>query len=149
MCPATASSVRNPAMIAASFIGVPYAHGGRDKFGMDCYGLFLAMMREMGRAVADYQYPQGWEFMGGEILLENYHKHAKEIQRADLAPGDAILFRTVPAVAANHIGVYIGAGRFVHCTKTCGVTVSEIDRQPHARRVVMFCKVMGETEQHD
>ena len=149
MCPQTAFSGPDVASIAQRYVGIPFAHRGRDGAGMDCYGLFWAMMRDLGTPLPDFEYIEDWEKAGGNVLMENYWKHGEEIQKQDLAPGDAILFRTVPAVAANHIGVYIGAGRFVHCTKTCGVTVSEIDRQPHARRVVMFCKVMGETEQHD
>ena len=144
MCHQTASSGPNRAAIAAQrYIGIPFAHRGRDGAGMDCYGLFLAMMRDVGTPVPDFEYIANWEKAGGNVLMENYWKHGEIIQKKDLIPGDAILFKNSPVI--NHLGVYIGDGRFVHAAK-CGVSICTLDRQPYNRMAAMFCRVKGATK---
>ena len=139
MCHQDAFSGPNGAAIAAQrYIGVPFAHKGRDRDGMDCYGLFLAMMRDMGAPVPDFEYIADWEKSGGNVIMENYWKHGEEIQKEDLVPGDAILFKNSPVI--NHIAVYLGGGKFVHATKA-GVSICTLDRQPYNRTAAMFCRL--------
>ena len=142
MCRQIAFSGPEMVAIAAPYVGIPFAHQGRDGRGMDCYGLFLAIMHDMGRTLPDFDYIADWEKAGGNVLMENYWKYGEEIQKADLAPGDAILFKNSPVI--NHIAVFLGGGRFVHATKA-GVAICSFDRQPYSRMAAMYCRLKDAT----
>lgn len=128
--------------IAASLVGVPFAHHGRDpKTGLDCFGLFLLVMRAMGNEIPDYAYEQDWAKNGGNLFIENYWKHAKEVAEREAQPGDAILFRHVPGIA-NHVAILLQHGRFLHCSRA-GVVIERLSDSAHRRRIEGFYRIIA------
>lgn len=121
-------------MIAAELVGIPYKDGGRDREGLDCYGLVLLFMRELGIELPDWEYERDWAKQGGNLLIENYHEYAEQIGRAYMVPGDVIMFENHPGVA-NHLGVFLGAGKFIHVVEKAGVVIMRVNSQPHLRRM--------------
>ena len=109
---------------AMAYLGVPYSHGGDSREGLDCSGLVHRVFRE----TAGLDLPRGVNslFHTGTPVLRPLHI------------GDLLFFDTtedvIPSVPA-HVGVYIGADRFVHAasegSKT-GVIVSSL-RYPYYR----------------
>lgn len=88
-------------------VGVPYTWGGvTPKTGFDSSGLVV------------------WAYAQQGIKLPHYvHaiftlKRAKPVSRNALKPGDLVFFND-----AQHMGIYVGGGRFVHAPRT-GATVT-------------------------
>jgi cell wall-associated NlpC family hydrolase len=84
------------AAIAAQLVGAPYRYGGASPSGFDCSGLVWYVYRQVGIAV-----PR---------TAEEQHAAAAHVDADALRPGDVVFFRT----PADHVGLYLGGGEFVH-----------------------------------
>jgi len=84
------------AQLAAALVGSPYRFGGSEPSGFDCSGLVY------------YVYAQA----GVRLPRTAAEQQAQTIPVAfdALAPGDLVFFKT----PADHVGIYIGGGEFVH-----------------------------------
>ena len=84
------------AALAARLVGTPYQYGGSSPAGFDCSGLVWYVYRELGVAVPRTAAEQ-------RVAVEH-------VDMEGLRPGDLVFFYT----PADHVGVYLGAGEFVH-----------------------------------
>ncbi len=93
------------AALAVSLVGTPYQFGGADAAGFDCSGLALYVHARVGLAIP-------------RTAREQRHA-ALPVPFSALAPGDLIFFR-VHSRHVDHVGVYVGGGRFVHAPRAGG-----------------------------
>lgn len=117
-----------------------YAEGGREEGAVDCWGLVVCFAREMGFDMPDYRDAVTVDQSGGNLFLENYHRHAIEIEKSRMQPGDLVLFRRRGVL--QHIGINIGGGQFLHCDKS-GVTRARLYEQPHSRQAAVYLRLAG------
>jgi cell wall-associated NlpC family hydrolase len=90
--------------VAAAMIGTPYKFGGDDpQRGFDCSGLVFYSFDRLGLEV-----PR---------TAEEQREAARRIERDELTPGDLVFFRT-SAHRVDHVGIYAGAGRFIHAPRS-------------------------------
>jgi peptidoglycan DL-endopeptidase CwlO len=87
------------ATIALRYLGVPYLWGGESPTGFDCSGLVAYVYAQLGITLPHYAAAQYQLGVG--------------VPRDQLQPGDLVFFD-----ALNHVGIYIGAGQFVHAPHT-------------------------------
>jgi peptidoglycan DL-endopeptidase CwlO len=87
------------ASVAARYLGTPYRWGGATPAGFDCSGLVVWVYGQLGIALP--------HFTGALYLL------GVPVSRDQLAPGDLVFFD-----ALDHVGIYIGAGQFIHAPHT-------------------------------
>lgn len=128
----------------ADLIQTPFKWGGRDKSGMDCQGLFLEVMRRFGKNILDE-------------LPKNYSSHqiarcitmkiiSGEWQKQEIpAPGDAVALAIDPMLpnSVQHLGVYLGEGKFIHILEGTKVIVSRIDDRYYSRKIKGFFRWNG------
>ncbi|PLX98839.1 MAG: hydrolase [Desulfuromonas sp.] len=98
---------------AKRFIGVPYRWGGEDRVnGFDCSGLTMVSYRLNGLRLPRNSRAQ---FQAGRVVA-----------RQHLQPGDLVFFATKGGTRVTHVGMYVGAGQFIHAPRT-GLTVRIAD----------------------
>ncbi|KNC94393.1 NlpC/P60 family protein [Trabulsiella odontotermitis] len=95
----------------AKWKGTQYRWGGQSRSGIDC----SALMQKIFRGSLQMELPR----TTGEQIKGGYR-----ITQRDLQPGDLVFFKTSPD--DRHVGVYIGQDKFIHASKSQGVTVSEL-----------------------
>ena len=112
--------------------------------GWDCFGLFLYVMEKLGLDLPDFDYSGKWVSEGKNLLALHYYKFADQITKENIIQGDIVFMCTDPdhPEVANHIGVILSFGRFLHMTKE-GVRVERLAGPPHCRRIDSFYRMKG------
>jgi cell wall-associated NlpC family hydrolase len=109
------------AAIASSQLGQPYRFGGDGPEGFDCSGLVQYVHQQLGIAV-----PR---------TAREQRQGSAALDRSELLAGDLVFFTMGPRLLVDHVGVYVGDGRFVHAPRAGSpVRLSRIDDRTYARR---------------
>ncbi|MEZ5500794.1 MAG: C40 family peptidase [Steroidobacteraceae bacterium] len=107
---------------ALSLVGTPYRYGGADRTGMDCSGLVLYTHAQHGVVV-----PR---------TAREQRRRALPVAIADLKPGDLLFFR-INGEATDHVGLYLGDGRFMHAPSSGRVvSIAYLDDPYFSHRLV-------------
>ncbi|MBZ9569110.1 C40 family peptidase [Modicisalibacter tunisiensis] len=94
------------------WVGTPYVLGGDSRHGIDCSAL---MQRIFSEAFA----------VALPRTTDDQVREGEQVTRDDLKAGDLVFFR--PPGPYNHVGVYVGSGRFLHASTSRGVKLSRLD----------------------
>lgn len=104
---------------AYNFIGIPYVWGANGPGAFDCSGFTAYVYRKFGISLPHYT---GSQFAMGS-----------SVSKSSLAAGDLVFFNTVGPIA--HVGIYIGAGKFVHASSgSHRVTVSSLNESYYSSK---------------
>lgn len=104
---------------AMAQIGTAYRYGGADLEGFDCSGLVYFIHQGLG--------------LTAPRTAQQQFEASHRIARGDLAPGDLVFFR-FEGRRISHVGIYAGAGRFVHAPQTGrNVELKSLDDAYYAR----------------
>jgi len=111
------------ARTAERFVGIPYRWGGENVVdGMDCSGFVRAVYNLCGLSIPRTSRDQ---FKAGESV-------AKE----ELQDGDLVFFGSSEE-SINHVGIYVGNGRFVHAPRRGEeIRVTSVDESYFEKRFV-------------
>ena len=105
-------------------IGVPFVDGGRSPdTGLDCWGLALEIYRRAGVALPDFKISA----MDAATITAELSANEGEWKKL---PAPAVMSLVVMRLSgdgwANHVGVYIGGGRFIHAYRNTGVCIDRL-----------------------
>lgn len=89
-------------------LGKPYRWGGNSpRTGFDCSGLVYYAYKDL----VNIRIPR--------TANEMYHlRDARPVERGELESGDLVFFRTQGRGTADHVGVYVGNGKFIQSPRT-------------------------------
>lgn len=103
------------------WMGTPYRFGGDSKGGIDC-------SRFVNRAY-EFVYDA---FLGGKTSRDIYRELTEIVSTDQLKEGDFVFFK-IGRKYISHIGIYLGDNKFVHASRSEGVTISDLS-EPYWKR---------------
>lgn len=127
-------------------IGVPYLTGGRDKKGIDCYGLFIEVMKRNGIVVPDLT-----EIVSvcdntvgrSEIIRNQIDEYWEKIDVPEEGCAVAIAMDYENPDVVQHLGVYLGKKTIIHVFRKMGIILSTIDDPMIKNRIRGYYKWKG------
>lgn len=110
------------------YIGVPYRYGGTNRRGFDCSGFVWRIFTDLGY----------WD----KERTSSYRmsKMGRRIRKSEGRPGDLVFFRR--GVRVDHIGIYMGNGRFAHASTKKGICYSSLYKEYYKRRFHSIRRVL-------
>lgn len=102
---------------AASFLGTPYKYGGKGPKNFDCSGFTAYVLKHVGVDASTSSKSQGNNSKWPKISYKN------------LKRGDLLIFTNTKLSGIGHVGIYLGDGRFIHCSSGSAksVTISHLE----------------------
>ena len=108
--------------VASRYAGTPYVWGGESRYGFDCSGFIIRVMRDLGYKALPHS------------AAEQF-KYGQPIAQGLLKPGDIVFFANTYKRGISHVGIYIGKGRFIHAASTLqGTIVSSLSASPYRQK---------------
>lgn len=125
-------------------LGTPFVDKGRDPArGLDCWGLFMLIMRRFGLDVPDY----GISSLDSEAIHFCFLGERGGPWRAAPCParGMAVAMRLDPKMPqmVQHYGVCLDDRRFIHTLRKTGVLVTRINHRFFKDRIAGFYEWTG------
>lgn len=95
---------------------VRFAHRGSNRFGCDCTGFLIGVMKELGylRKYRLREYSPDWNLHSGagEYVMEVVSQYADPIPKTSVVPGDVVLFKFGRCL--SHAGIVMEHHLFAH-----------------------------------
>lgn len=126
---------------AASFVGLPYKPGGRDRAGVDCWGLCALVWREhFGAALPDYSGPIWHPGVNhadiGPAAMEHATAAFAPVEAGQERAGDGILIRM--RGCPMHVGLVVAPSLMLHIEEGADACIERYDRMTWQRRILGF-----------
>ena len=122
------------------YVGIPYELKGRDRNGLDCWGLVRLFYKEeydidLPSFSDEYQTSEQDRI---QELMATQREGWVNVQ--DPKEGDVVLFRVLGF--ESHIGIYIGEKKFLHAIRDVNSGIESLDSVKWSRRVVGFYRYL-------
>lgn len=96
------------------YIGVKYIHGGKTPSAFDCSGFVYYLFNKHGVSLPRQS-------------AVDYYWKGKFIYKWNLVAGDLVFFSVNTPKQVNHIGIYLGNGKFISALPANGVTITSMN----------------------
>jgi len=100
----------------SQYIGIPFKSRGRDRNGVDCWGLLRLIYREqLGIELPSYgeEYDSALDYRAVLTTIERHMHEWKPVTDARIWDAVLLRIRGLPI----HLGTVIGEGRMIHVTR--------------------------------
>ena len=94
---------KNIERVAKSYLGTKYVWGGNGRRGYDCSSFTKAVFQRNGIRIPRNSWRQA--------------KVGKKVRKRNLKKGDLIFFTSKHHSRVNHVGIYLGHGKFIHASR--------------------------------
>jgi cell wall-associated NlpC family hydrolase len=120
---------------ARTWVGVPFLHQGRTREGVDCVGLLVAVLREVGYQPID---SLNYTFRAkSDVLMQHLATECDQQPVGAQQPGDVLVF-SMRGEAPYHVGLLTERGTIIHALGIAGKVVEhqyDASWQQRTRRV--------------
>lgn len=116
-------------------IGIPFVDGGRDTAGLDCFGLAMEVFRRYGIELPDYRIPA---FDSNAIFSQYQAVKSNYIEVSGELPIPCLIFLRFNSTVGNHVGVFLGNGKFIHARQKTGVCIERLDHPAYRHCIIGF-----------
>jgi len=89
--------------VAKTYLGKKYVWGGNGPYNYDCSGFTKEVFEENGIDIPRNSWKQA--------------KVGKKINKRNLKKGDLIFFTSKHHTKVDHVGIYLGHGKFIHASR--------------------------------
>ena len=118
------------------YLGIPFKHLGRDRNGVDCYGLLKLYFKEqLNIDIVDWWYEPDWSKKGCNYFISNYSKMAVKINGNPKIHDVVLFFTDITSKVANHVGIFVERPDTVIQAFKTGVNVSYLSSPVLRRRI--------------
>lgn len=120
-------------------VGIPFSDVGESpQEGFDCYGLVVWVYKHIyGIDIPSYRHEEIEPMDSLSIqkaILRAYKEGKWELVDNPIEPS-LLTIKNHP-VYVNHVGVYVGDGKFIHSLKKVGVILSKVNDRFWSKRIV-------------
>jgi cell wall-associated NlpC family hydrolase len=121
-------------------LGKPFQDGGRGPDSYDCWGLAVEVFRRYGMTLPDYQIGcHDTAAIFDRYNAEKQHRFWKEVTADPAVPAvPALIFMRFAAPVGNHVGVYIGQGRFIHARAKTRSCIERVDSPQWQKAIIGY-----------
>jgi len=109
------------------WLSTPYQYGGSSKKGIDCSGFVMQLMLQVYHISVPHQ-------------AQDQYSNGQQIAKSRLQPGNLVFFTNLNSRGVDHVGVYLGEGKFAHATESAGVVISDLDDEPYFSTYLGACR---------
>jgi len=99
--------------IATSLLGTPYSYGSSGPNSFDCSGFTSYVFNKVGISLPHNAAAQA--------------SLGTHVEKTDLQPFDLVLFSYYGSKGINHVGIYVGEGKFIHASTSEGVRCNSLN----------------------
>ena len=99
----TSVEASNISSVAKTKLGIQYKWGGNGPYKYDCSGFTKEVFRRNGIKIPRVSKDQA--------------KVGKKISKKHLKKGDLIFFHSKKSKVVDHVGIYLGKGKFIHASR--------------------------------
>lgn len=90
---------------AREWVGVPFLHQGRSRFGADCLGFVAASLAHLGSRILLDHLPNNYSRNPQALLIRGL---TSLCQKIDLEPGALVIFQFPQTEFPSHAAIYTG-----------------------------------------
>jgi cell wall-associated NlpC family hydrolase len=99
----TSLEATNISSVAKEKLGIKYKWGGNGPYQYDCSGFTQEVFKRNGIKIPRVSKEQS--------------KVGKKISKSHLKRGDLIFFHSKKSSVVDHVGIYLGHGKFIHASR--------------------------------
>ncbi len=126
--------------IVEQYLGIQYKEFGRDRSGLDCYGLLLLFYSEqLNIKIPDFHYENKDKAFTFSSLKQTYWSLFERIESPNKY--DLAAFTQLGGKLTNHIGIMIDDNSFLHVPKDQMVIVSKLSHKQYQKAFKGFFKI--------
>jgi cell wall-associated NlpC family hydrolase len=129
----------------AGYVGLPFRAYGRDRTGLDCWGLCrLVLAERFGREIPahdDIGFERACDRAALAAFMEQHKTNWNEVPAKLERPGDVLLLRMMGHPI--HVAVVVGKGWMLHIEDGIDACLERYDGAKWSRRVVGFYRHAG------